>query len=75
LCAKNLFTILEGLVAREKLSELLNKLDVVAIGPVTAATLATLNVKETVTPQEHTFEQAIKALADKYAQKEKTQSS
>jgi uroporphyrinogen-III synthase len=71
LCAKNLFTIFEGVASSERLAELLNRLDTVAIGPVTASTLATLNVKVTVTPAEHTFEQAVKALANTYVQREK----
>jgi uroporphyrinogen-III synthase len=64
LCAKNLFEMLKDLVEPKKLAELLNsKSTVVAIGPVTEAALVQLGVESKVTPCNHTFEDALTALA------------
>jgi uroporphyrinogen-III synthase len=63
-CVKNLFQMLSGQVTAEKLRDLLNqKVTVVAIGPVTAETLAKMGVKVDVMPETHLFEEALGALA------------
>lgn len=64
LCAKNLFEMLKDVVDPKKLAKLLNdKSTVVAIGPVTEAALTQLGVETKVTPEKHTFEEALLALA------------
>jgi len=64
LCVKNLFQMLRKNVSAKNLLELLNaKVTVVAIGPVTAETLAEMGVKVDVMPKTHVFEEALAALA------------
>ena len=63
LCAKNLFEMLKDIVSPDELASLLGcKATVVAIGPVTARTLIEIGVKVNVTPESHTFKDAISAL-------------
>lgn len=64
LSAKNLFEMLSKLISEKELKEVLNdKLDIVAIGPVTAKTLVELGLKVDVMPDRYLFEEAIKKLA------------
>ncbi|MCW4015950.1 MAG: uroporphyrinogen-III synthase [Candidatus Bathyarchaeota archaeon] len=70
LSAKNLFTMLEPLISKNKLRNILNKkLTIVAIGPVTAKTLLEMDLKVDVTPKTYLFEDALKALAQFWADK------
>jgi len=51
-------------ITASELANLLNsKLVTVAIGPVTAQALSELNVKIDVSPEKHTFEDALSELA------------
>jgi uroporphyrinogen-III synthase len=63
LCAKNFFEILNDLAPQKKLAEIMGKVTVVAIGPVTAKALAAMGVEADVVPERHTFEDALSALA------------
>ena len=62
-CVKNLFQMLEDQISQEKLRDLMNKVTVVAIGPVTAGALAEMGVKVDVMPDKYLFEEALDALA------------
>ena len=63
LCAKNLFQMVSSITASELANLLNSKLVTVAIGPVTAQALSELNVKIDVSPEKHTFEDALSELA------------
>ncbi len=63
LCAKNLFQMLNSMTGQELANLLNSKVVVVAIGPVTAQALSELNVKIDVSPEKHTFEDALSELA------------
>jgi len=64
LSVTNLFDMLEKLISKENLRELLNNaLTIVALGPVTAQTLFKIGLKVEVVPKSYLFEEAIKALA------------
>ena len=64
LSAKNLFEMLEEIVSKKKLRELLNnKLTIVALGPVTAGTLFEMGLRVDVMPKTFLFQETLKALA------------
>ena len=63
-CVKNLFRMLEDQISQEKLRDFMNsKVTVVAIGPVTAGSLAEMEVEVDVMPDKHLFKEALAALA------------
>ncbi|MCW4017814.1 MAG: uroporphyrinogen-III synthase [Candidatus Bathyarchaeota archaeon] len=64
LCVKNLFKMLGAYSSTASIAAALNRVVVVAIGPVTAKTLAELEVRVGVVPEEHLFLEAIDALAN-----------
>ncbi|MEM2099515.1 MAG: uroporphyrinogen-III synthase [Candidatus Bathyarchaeia archaeon] len=64
LCVRNLFQMLSAQISESHLQRLLNNnVTIVAIGPVTARTLAEMGVKVDVMPDKPLFDDAIKALA------------
>ena len=64
LSARNLFQMLEKLASKERLRDMMNdRLTVVAIGPVTAASLSEMGLKVDVMPAKYLFEDALIELA------------
>jgi uroporphyrinogen-III synthase len=60
---KNMFQTLMDKIPPAKLREMLKRLTIVAIGPVTAKTLKRMGLKVNVTPTHYTFKEALKELA------------
>lgn len=64
LSARNLFQMLEKLASKERLRDMMNdRLTIVAIGPVTAASLSELGLRVDVMPAKYLFEEALIELA------------
>ena len=64
LSTRNLFQMLEELISKEKLLDIMNsKFTIVAIGPVTAETLFIMGLRVDVMPKTYLFEEALKTSA------------